>query len=244
MRGQEAQPPQAWNRVHGGEQVGQAGIALLIVVRVDVLAEQRDLANALGHETLDVRHDLRQGPAELAAADERHDAVRAHLVAATHDRNVGAQPIRRRHDHGAVEIRRVQRLEFGQEAVRLAHVEHVVELRKTAEQRLAVLHRHAPGQRDRPARALALPGDQLAELAEHLLLGVGAHRAGDEHRDIGILERGLRDATDVGELRGQLLAVRVVHLTADVPEMDAWRASRAPAPGAPAAAVGRSAAAV
>ncbi len=169
--------------------------------------------------------DLGQRAAELAPAHEGHDAVRAHLVTATHDRNVCAEAIRRRDDHGPVEVRSVQRLQLGEESVRLADVEDVVELREPSEECLAVLHRHASRQRDRAAGTSPLPGDELAELAEDLLLGIGPHRARDEHRDVRVIERRLRDAADVGELRSELLAVGIVHLTADVPEMDARRSS-------------------
>ena len=91
------------------------------------------------------------------------------------------------------------------------------------EERLPVLDGHAAGERDRPSRTRALPGNQLAKLPEDLLLGVGPHRAGDQHGDVGVLERGFGDAADVGDMSRQLLTIGVVHLTADVPEVDARR---------------------
>ena len=162
---------------------------------------------------------LVHGPARLAPANEGHDAVRAHLVAATHDRNVRAQPVGGGQRDRTIEVDRVQRLQLGHEAVGLADVEHVVEVGKPLEQRLAVLDRHASRHGDRTPRAIALPRDQLAELAVHLLLRVRAHRARDQHREVGVFQRHLRDEADVGELLGKTLAVGVVHLAADVPEV-------------------------
>ena len=117
----------------------------------------------------------------------------------------------------------MERLELGEEPVGLADVEDVVKRGKAVEQRLAMLDRHAPGECDRPAGAGAFPGNQLAELPKDLLLGIGAHGAGDQHRDVGVVERGFWDASDVGDVTRQLLAVSVVHLTSDVPEMDTRR---------------------
>ena len=93
MARQEAQPPEAGDGIHRGEELGQPGMMLLVVIRVDVLAEQRDLSHPLRHQALDMLDDLGQRPAQLPPSNERHDAVGAHLVAATHDRNVRAQAV-------------------------------------------------------------------------------------------------------------------------------------------------------
>ena len=54
-------------------------------VRVDVLAEQRDLARAERGEPPRFREHVVERPADLLAARDRHDAVRARLAAAFHD---------------------------------------------------------------------------------------------------------------------------------------------------------------
>jgi hypothetical protein len=163
--------------------------------------------------------DVLHGTAHFPPSYERHDAVRAHLVAAAHDRNVCAQPVGCRQWLRTVEIRTMQRLDLREKAVRFADVEDIVEIRKALEQCLAVLDRHAPRNGNGPTGPLALPRNQLAKLAEHFLLGIGSHRARDEDRDVSFIERDLRNAPDVGQLLSQLLAVCVVHLTTDVPEM-------------------------
>src|SRR5205085_5617432 len=53
--------------------------------RVDVLAEQRDFAHAVGGESRHLRDDLSRPTRDLATAHRRNDAVRALRVAAHRD---------------------------------------------------------------------------------------------------------------------------------------------------------------
>ena len=62
----------------------------VVAVRVDVLAEQRDLAIAGRGERARLGDDLVERPAALGPAAERDDAVGARLVAAVDDREPGA----------------------------------------------------------------------------------------------------------------------------------------------------------
>ena len=96
-----------------------------------------------------------------------------------------------------------------------------------------MLDGHAAGERDRPAGARLLPRDELLELAVHLLLGVGAHRAADQHGDVGIVERDIGDETDLRERLGQALVVGVVHLATDVPQVHPRWAAQARHDGLP-----------
>ena len=61
----------------------------VVAVRVDVLAEQRDLAIAGRGERACFVDDVVERPAPLRATAERHDAVGARLVAAVDDRQPG-----------------------------------------------------------------------------------------------------------------------------------------------------------
>ena len=61
--------------------------AEVAAVGVDVLAEQRDLDDAVGGELLDLVHDVAHPPADLPPAHRRHDAERARVVAADLDRD-------------------------------------------------------------------------------------------------------------------------------------------------------------
>ena len=62
----------------------------VVAIRVDVLAEQRDLAIAGRGERARLVDDVVERPAPLRPAAERHDAVGARLVAAVDDRQPGA----------------------------------------------------------------------------------------------------------------------------------------------------------
>ncbi len=72
--------------------VGEARLGRQVVaVRVDVLAEQRDLAIAGRRQRAGLGDDVVERPAPLRAAAERDDAVGARLVAAVDDRQPGAR---------------------------------------------------------------------------------------------------------------------------------------------------------
>ena len=63
----------------------------LQAVGVDVLAEQRHLAHALGGQQAHLVHEFLERPRDLAAARRRHDAVRALHVAAGADLHPGRE---------------------------------------------------------------------------------------------------------------------------------------------------------
>ena len=85
MRRREADAAQAVDRVERAQEVGELGSVLpgaeIAPVRVDVLAEQRDLAHTVGDELLDLVHDVAHATADLGPAHDRHDAERAGVVA-------------------------------------------------------------------------------------------------------------------------------------------------------------------
>ena len=93
MRRREPHAADAVDRVERAQQVRELGPPLpraeVAAVRVDVLAEQRDLAHAVGGELLDLADDVAHPAADLAAADGGHDAERARVVAADLDRHPG-----------------------------------------------------------------------------------------------------------------------------------------------------------
>ena len=59
------------------------------MIGVDVLAEERDLAGAAGHQPPSLGEDRRRRPALLGTPRVRHDAERAELVAAFLDGEEG-----------------------------------------------------------------------------------------------------------------------------------------------------------
>ena len=85
VRRREADAAQAVDRIERAQEVGELRAVLpgaeIAPVRVDVLAEQRDLAHAVGDELLDLVHDVTHAPADLGATHDGHDAERARVVA-------------------------------------------------------------------------------------------------------------------------------------------------------------------
>ncbi len=78
--------------VHRRHQVAEVGFLRQVVpVGLDGLAQERDLADAAVHQVRHFFDDLIHGPAGLAAAAVRHDAVGAELVAAVDHRHVGGR---------------------------------------------------------------------------------------------------------------------------------------------------------
>ncbi len=75
---------------NGAQQVGKARLPKQIAaIRVNVLAQQRDLAHALAHQTGHLVDNLLEGAALFAAAHIRHDAIGAEIIAARHDGHPG-----------------------------------------------------------------------------------------------------------------------------------------------------------
>ena len=88
VRGGEPDPLQPVDRAAGPQQLAErVPVAELDAVGVDVLPEQGHLEHALGDQRLDLGEDV-AGPAVLLlAAQRRHDAERAGVVAADRDRH-------------------------------------------------------------------------------------------------------------------------------------------------------------
>ena len=90
VRAREADPLDPGDGVDRAQELGEAR-ADVAAVRVDVLAEQRHLADALRGEPLDLGEDLAGAARGLAPADGRDDAVGADRVAAHRDLHPGLE---------------------------------------------------------------------------------------------------------------------------------------------------------
>src|SRR5918995_2720445 len=80
VRAREADPLDAVDRVAGAEQLPELGAQIrrqVAAPRVDVLAEQRDLADTVARQAGHLADDVARPPTLLPAAYRRHDAVRA-----------------------------------------------------------------------------------------------------------------------------------------------------------------------
>ena len=188
VRAREADPLDPLDGVAGAQQLAELGVevgAQVAAPRVHVLAEQRDLLDAVGGEARHLGDDLAGPAALLAAPDRRDDAVRALRVAA------------HRHLHpGAERALAVHRQVAGEVLVRAE----------------AAARRVAPGpdplaevrDRARPEGDV----DLRVELEDPLLLRLGVAAADRDH-ELGIAPLARAGVAEVrGELRVRLLADR------------------------------------
>ena len=233
--GGEADPADALDLGQGADQQAQVGavaIAHRPAVGVDVLAQQVDLAHALGGQLGHFHQHVLERAADLGAAGIGHHAERAVLGAAFHDRHEG------RRAFGARLGQAVELLDFREADVHLRPVlgaagadqlrqpvqglraEHQVHVGCALDDRLTLLRGHATAHADDHLIAAGLvPGlleqAPAAELAEHLLLGLLADRAGVDQDHVGLGRVvGQLQAFMLGQHVGHARRVVLVHLAA------------------------------
>ena len=218
----------------GAQQLAEGEpVAELDAVGVDVLAEQRHLDDALRDERLDLGEDLAGAAVLLLAAQARHDAERARVVAADGDRDPAR--CRRSRDGSAGSTgrprgsrgSRPRRACCGAARSSRAGREPMLWVPKTTSThgaRWTMVPRSFWAMQ--PPTAICMLGvlllrrAQLAEVAVELVVGVLAHRARVEHDDVGDLgplprrQAGEVDVAGRLEQAGEALAVVDVHLAA------------------------------
>src|SRR3546814_10582288 len=107
VRGGEADAVDAVDLGDGADQQAQVGHFSLTVrpaIRVDVLAEQVDLAHALRGELGDFHQHVLERPADFLAAGVGHHAERAVLRAALHARDEGTRALGARLDRKSTRL--------------------------------------------------------------------------------------------------------------------------------------------
>jgi hypothetical protein len=93
VRAREPDPPEPLDLVHGAKQLGEqrpagcTGHGQIASERVHVLTEEGDLDHAPAGEPLHLGEHVADRARQLWAADERHDAERARVVAPDGDRD-------------------------------------------------------------------------------------------------------------------------------------------------------------
>ena len=198
-------------------------------VAVDVLAEQRDLADTFRRQPGDLGDDIGERTTDLRAAYRRHDAERARVVAADLDRDPGVVRGLAARRQGAGKHRLVVEHGFVEDlgdraadaclvdeigcAMHVVRAEHDIDVRGLLANEIAILLCQAPGDDDLATLALLLPRLQPAERAVQLVVGVLANAAGVEHHHVGVGLVGDRDVVVVFEQAGDSLGVVLVHLT-------------------------------
>ena len=226
MRAGEADPLDSVHRVAGAQELAElrsdAGREIP-TPRVDVLAEERDLPDALAGKRLDLGDDLAGPAALLSAPNGGNDAVGADRVAAHRDLHPGrVAPLavhRERRREGLVRAEPAARhrvtsgLDPVAEVRDRARAERDVDEWVALEDPLALRLGVAPSHRHHEIRPSPLAGGRLAEVRRELRVRLLPDRARveDEHVRLGRLDR-------LAQRHGQahaLDALRVVgvHLT-------------------------------
>ena len=225
-------------------QIGELpGAAHRPAIRVHVLPEQRDFHDALVGEVGHLGQHVVERPRDLLAARVGHDAETAVLAAPLHDRHErgGALDPRRRQviellDGGKRDVdlrrsRRAPRADQRRQPVQRLRAEHDVDVRGAPHDGGALLARDAAADADDEVRPVRLQLAHAAEIVEHALLRLFAHRAGVEQDDVGVLGSiGEREAAVRVEHVGHLVRVVLVHLAAEGADVELGRHRRAPGP--------------
>ncbi len=230
VRAREANPLDAVDRVDGAQQLCEARLGVrreVATVGVDVLAEQRDLANTLPCHRRHLGEDVCGRAAHLASADARDDAVRAHRVAAHRHLNPGLDgtlALRREVGRKAALGFDAERRSADADSARAEPVaqmadrpgaERDVHERVALEELLSLRLGVAAADGDDRPGATAFQGRSVAEVRGESLVGLLADRARVEDEHVGlVLARSLAEA-DVFEQPPDALGVVSVHLASE-----------------------------
>jgi hypothetical protein len=199
-------------------------VAELDAVGVDVLAEQRDLADPLVDEGADLGEDVAGSAVLLLAAQRRHDAEGAGVVAAHGYRHPGGvrrltlgregawEDVERLEDLDLRLLLHPCALEEDRQRADVVRAEHHVHPWRPAGDLAAVLLREAAPDGDLHAGVLGLDRRQVPEVPVEPVVGVLPHRAGVEDDDVGLGIVGRRDVAGPLKQAGEPLGVVDVHL--------------------------------
>ena len=165
-------------------------------VRIHVLPEQRDFTHALVGQVGHLREHVVEWPRDFLAARIRHHAERAVLAAALHDRHERRRAVDARGrqviellDFGKADVdlrlagRAPAREQLRQPVQRL-RAEHDIDERRAADDGRAFLRRDAAAHPDDQIGLQRLQRAHAAQVVEHALLRLLAHRAGVEQDDV------------------------------------------------------------
>lgn len=224
MRRHEAHAADARHFIDHLQKIREIRELVVLAIGVDILAEQRDFLIAVLHGFLDLAHDVLRQTAALAAAHVRHDAVRAEVVAAVHDRHPGREAARTCDRHIVRQFRlaeldiddvaalRLDLLHDACELVDLVGAEHEVDVRRALDERIALLLRHAARDAENQLRALALEALDLTDLAVDAVLRRLAHAARVDEDEVSLIHRLRPLIADRAELSHHALCIALVHL--------------------------------
>ena len=232
--GVRARVAQAVEPVDGVQRVQQLGERPAVrtqvaPVGVDVLAEQRDLARAVGDLGADLLDELVERPRHLAPARGGHDAVRAAAVAADRDLHPGlelAGALGRQVAGEALELEvalraeRVGGQELG-ELVDLARAEGDVDERELAEDVVLDRLRPAAADADDDVGPRALDALGLVQVGDEAAVGRLADRARVEEDEVGVVALRRLGVAQRLEHALHALGVVLVHLAPERRDVEA-----------------------
>ena len=246
-------PVEAVDGVEIVEKIGEARrpSAVAPLVGVDRLADEGDLAAALGNELRGLGEDRRRGARLLRPADARHDTKRAELVAASlrpHERLKRRRPHRRiavgvvaleapgdgvAAAGGAVEAHLDPRRAAGEDlfddpryAVKLPGADDEVDPRSPGADELLVLLRHAAEDTDDQSRTVLLLLTDAPQGRPDLVFGMLADTAGVVEDCVGLSRARCQLPSLAAQRRHDKLAVEDVHLAADGLDPESARGAR------------------
>ena len=227
VRTGEADPAQPVYAVERAQQVGEHRPPVEVTaVRVDVLTEERDLNDAVVDEAARLIEHIAQPAGYLRAANVRHDAERARVVAADADRHPCVERVvsagregrgERVGLLGELERRGARRFALGQQPGQLANRERSecdVDPRRLLEHERLVLLHLASTDGDAELRPLVLQRLHVAERPVQAVVCVLADRARVEQDDVRALGVGRAHVPVHLEQPRDAFGVVLVHLTA------------------------------
>ncbi len=230
VRRREPHALDAVDRVDRPQEVREFGPVLpgaeVTAVRVDVLAEQRDLGDAVGRQRLDLVHDVAHAPADLSPAHGRDDAERARVVTTDLDRDPrGMVDLASRRERRRIRLVLLQdlddraggarALEQCRRAREVVRPEHDVDVRCAREHLVAVLLGETAAHCDLQVGPSVLQRLQVPEVAVELVVRVLADAARVEDDHVGGREIVGRFHAFGREQARDAFRVVLVHLAAE-----------------------------
>src|SRR5262245_9779095 len=222
MRAREADALDPVDGVDRAQELGETA-AEVPSVRIDVLPEESDLADAFVGQPRHFAEDLTGAPAHLAATDRRHDAVRAHRVAAHRDLHPGLETAFAVHRERPGELALLadpesatRRVSPGAEPLSevrdRARPEGDVDEGVQLEEPLALGLRVAAAHRDHLLRVGELEHLRVAEMRGEPLIRLLADRARVEDEDVRLFLRDRLPQSQLLEHALDALGIVGVHL--------------------------------
>ena len=225
MRAREAHPLESVDLTAGAQQIGEGtAVTEFDAVGIDVLPQQGDLDDAVGHESLHLREDVAGAAILLLAAQGGHDAKGAAVIAPDTDGHPGGvRRLAARGQGGGEDLETLQDLDLRllgdarplqehRQGTEVVGAEDRIDPGGAADHLTAVLLREAATHGDLHARVSGLDRCEMSEVAVEPVIGVLPHRTGVEDDQISLIAVWDADIAGRFEDAGDALGVMSIHL--------------------------------